>query len=124
MTIEFDTRLDQHGRSITNLEPGIAPADYQISRADITRHYGGFIKIVVKEAAESWVELQTMDNDEIKSSRTGVRNGVLKFTPFKPDVVSGTTLTRVPLEGNFKIEVTKVIHRRQESQTFVLRIEP
>lgn len=108
MTIEFST----------NMSPGTAPADYQIS---LSLNY---ITIVVADAASSSGILMTAAGDFLSTDSTATRNGELKFSIHKADAVTLVALSRLNLLGNFKLEVKKVMHRKEEIQEFLINVIP
>ena len=103
--------------SRTNMHPvGDTGLSYQIQLS------AGHIEVVVERAAQSVGTLMTTNGDFISCAISFVRDGMLKFYLHKSDVVTGTTLSRIELLGNFKLEIKKRVHKREEIQEFLVNI--
>lgn len=104
MTIEFDS----------NMTSGTFPVDYQTTIST------GNITLTVNDATSSSIKLLTQDGDFIGEDSTNASNAQLTVSLHKADAVTLTALSRLELLGNFKLEVRKVMHRREEKKSYVV----
>lgn len=84
----------------------------------------GEIKIVVKNAYIVSGTLMKTTGEFISCDSTFIRDGMLKFSLNKADVVGGTAISSIPMLGRLKVEIKKVMNRREETRSILIDVIP
>ncbi len=82
------------------------------------------IKIGVPNAAIVQGTLLSATGEFISCDTTFTRNGVLKFSLHKADIVGGTLISRIPMLGRLQVKIKKTVHRREEARIIKVDVIP
>ena len=108
--IEFDM-------SRTNLHPDLNTPDvYQIQIS------AGMIKITVKDCARSSIKLMTSDGDFLDFDLTQGSRNQISVSFHKPESITGGSIERVELTGDYLIEVKKIEYGHEYKKTILVNV--
>lgn len=77
---------------------------------------------VTDDSTNSTIKLLTNQGDFIADAETNQEGTQMTTSLFKADVVTGTTISRIAMIGNFKLEITNTVRRRDETDTLTVTI--